>query len=101
MVNGVYVFQAVGLIKCEHCDEPYYRKFNSQMRTLPEQMPIGEQELKLRKSYNASWVIRSQGKGARRGQIRGYMFREHTKGELPSILFYLYYGECHVGGISA
>jgi len=92
MVNGVYVFQAVGLIKCEHCDEPYYRKFNSQMRTLPEQMPIGEQELKLRKSYNASWVIRSQGKGARRGQIRGYMFREHTKGELPSILFYLYYG---------
>lgn len=89
--NEVYVFRAIGLIKCSHCSEPYYRLFKSQMRTFTEQIPIGENELKLRRSYGASWVLRSAGKGARQGQIYGYMFREHTQGNLPSILFYLYY----------
>jgi hypothetical protein len=91
MTKGVYHFEAIGLIKCDSCQKGYYRKFNSEMRSEAEQMPEGSGELALRLPYSSTWVLRSHGKGARQGEIRGYMFREHQQGNLPSIIFYLYY----------
>lgn len=89
--QGVYLYQAVGVVECSHCSKGYYRKFQSKMRSLVAQMPIGENELKLRKSYASDWVIRSPGNGARMGEMVGYMFRDHVIGEIPSLIIYLSY----------